>query len=181
MSCEYRDTNTLTGTRRRMEVERDLFSDLIAEIVDTLADVEFDQSGGDDRDYDGQFAKAYECFRRTAGDGFVEKLAVLFGANDSEGDEKSVEQSVAFREAGNKYFNAEKYGEALVCYNKSVFSAPCPDNMEEEEEAFVEFALSLVNRKGAEPKFEGEIFPICGLQKYLRHICLIEDESYYFG
>ena len=144
--------------------ERDLFSDLIAEIVDTLADAEFDQSGGDDRDYDGQFAKAYECFRRTAGDGFVEKLAVLFGANDSEGDEKSVEQSVAFREAGNKYFQAEKYGEALVCYNKSVFSAPCPDNMEEEE-AFVDFALSLVNRKGAEPKLEGEIFSIRGEQK----------------
>ena len=166
-----------------MEAERDLFSDLIAEIVDTLADVEFDQSGGDDRDYDGQFAKAYECFRRTAGDGFVEKLAVLFGANDSEGDKKSVEQSVAFREAGNKFFKAEKYGEALACYNKAVFSTPCPDNMEEEAATFVDFALSLVNRKGAEPKFEGEIFSIRGEQKIstLRHIYLIEDESYYFG
>ena len=165
MSWEYRDTNTLTGTRQRMEAERDLFSDLIAEIVDTLADAEFDQSGEDDRGYDGQFAKAYECFRRTAGDGFVEKLAVLFGVNDSEGDEKSVEKSVAFREAGNKYFQAEKYGEALVCYNKAVFSAPCPDNMEEEAANFVDFALSLVNRKGAEPKLEGEIFSMRGLQK----------------
>ena len=169
MSWKYRDTNTLTGTRRRMEAERDLFSDLIAEIVDTLADVEFDQSGGDSCDYDGQFAKAYECFKRTAGDGFVEKLAVLFDANDSEGDQKSVEKSVAFREAGNKYFKAEKYGEALVCYNKSVFSAPCPDNMEEEA-TFVDFALSLVNRKGAEPKLEDEIFSIRGQKISTTHL-----------
>ena len=60
--------------------------------------------------------------------------------------DKNVEKSVLFRDAGNKYFKENKYQQALDCYNKSIFLAPCPRNLEQNNEEFLEFSMGLTNR-----------------------------------
>ena len=53
---------------------------------------------------------------------------------------------MTFREAGNKFFKEERFAEALTCYNRSILSAPCPENLEEEAGEYKDLALGLVNR-----------------------------------
>ena len=74
------------------------------------------------------------------------KLIALLEADDSKENEKDSQKAVTFREAGNKFFKEERFAEALTCYNKSILSAPCPENLEEEAGEYKDLALGLVNR-----------------------------------
>ena len=121
------------------------FSEVLEDIVESVAHFEFIQSSEDDVDYDNQFERAYDQFKDHE-DKVYRKLNALLEADNSNENEKDSQKAVTFREAGNKYFKEEKFAEALTCYNKSILSSPCPENMEEEAGDYKDLALGLVNR-----------------------------------
>ena len=121
------------------------FSDVLEDIVESVAHFEFNQSSEDGVNYDNQFDRAYDQFKDHE-DKVYRKLNALLEADNSNENEKDSQKAVTFREAGNKYFKEEKFAEALTCYNKSILFAPCPENMEEEAGEFKDLALGLVNR-----------------------------------
>ena len=123
------------------------FSEVLEDILDIVLPLDLNQSNENDIDYDTQFKRAYDQFKDHEHEVYS-KLTVLLEAdidNAKETEQKDSQKAVTFREAGNKYFKEEKFAEALSCYNKSIFYAPCPENLEEGGE-FVDFALGLVNR-----------------------------------
>ena len=121
------------------------FSEVLEDIVESVAHFEFNQSSEDDVDYDNQFERAYDQFKDHE-DKVYMKLNALLETDNSNENEKDSQKAVTFREAGNKYFKEEKFAEALTCYDKSILFAPCPKNMEEEAGEFKDLALGLVNR-----------------------------------
>ena len=121
------------------------FSDVLEDIVESVAHFEFNQSSEDGVNYDNQFDRAYDQFKDHE-DKVYRKLNALLEADNSNENEKDSQKAVTFREAGNKYFKEEKFAKALTCYNKSILSSPCPENMEEEAGEFKDLALGLVNR-----------------------------------
>ena len=121
------------------------FSEVIEDIVESVAHFEFNQSSEEGVDYDNQFERAYDKFKDHE-DKLYRKLNSLLEADNSNENEKDSQKAVTFREAGNKFFKEEKFAEAMTCYNKSILFAPCPENMEEEAGEFKDLALGLVNR-----------------------------------
>ena len=121
------------------------FSEVLEDIAESVAHFEFNQSSEDDVDYDNQFERAYDQFKDHE-DKVYRKLNALLEADNSNENEKDSQKAVKFREAGNKYFKEEKFAKALTCYNKSILSCPCPENMEEEAGEYKDLALCLVNR-----------------------------------
>ena len=124
------------------------FSELLEDIGESVAHFEFNQSSEHDIDYDAQFERAYDQFKDHE-DKVYSKLTALLEAdhsNEKEEEQKDSQKSATTREAGNKYFKNEQFGEALTCYNKSILYAPCPENLEEETGEYKDLALGLVNR-----------------------------------
>ena len=125
------------------DISSNPFSEVIEDIVDTVGHFEFNQSP-EDIDYDNQFERAYDQFKDQE-EKVYRKLNALLEADNSSENEKDSQNAVTFREAGNKYFKEEKFAKALTWYNKSILSAPCPENMKEAGE-YKDLALGLVNR-----------------------------------
>ena len=124
----------------------DPFREVLKDISKSVAHFEFIQSSEDDIDYDNQFERAYDQFKDHE-EKVYRKLTVLLEADYNHEEElKDSQKAVAFREAGNKYFKEEKFAKALTCYNKSILSSPCPENMEEEVGDYKDLAFGLVNR-----------------------------------
>ena len=124
------------------------FSELIEDIVESVAHFEFIQSYENDVDFDAQFERAYDQFKDHE-DNVYKKITALLEANNTNEKEEELKDSqkaLAYREAGNKYFKNEKFAEALTCYNKSIFFAACPESLDEETGEYTDLALGLVNR-----------------------------------
>ena len=85
------------------------FSEVIEDIVESVAHFEFNQSSEDGVDYDNQFERAYDQFKDHE-EKVYRKLTVLLEADYNHEEElKDSQKAVAFREAGNKYFKEEKF------------------------------------------------------------------------
>ena len=124
------------------------FSELLEDIVESVAHFEFNQSSEHDIDFDAQFGRAYDQFKDRE-DKVYSKLTALLEAdhsNEKEEEQKDSQKAATIRDAGNKYFKNEKFAEALTCYNKSIFYAPCPEDLEEAAGEYKDLALGLVNR-----------------------------------
>ena len=126
------------------EISSNPFSELLEDIEESVGHFEFIQSSEDDFDYDNQFERAFDQFKDQEEKVYM-KLNALLEADKSNENEKDSQNAVTFREAGNKYFKEEMFAKALTWYNKSILSAPCPENMKEAGE-YKDLALGLVNR-----------------------------------
>ena len=121
------------------------FIEVLEDILESVMHFEFKQSSEDDIDYDNQFERAYDQFKDQENK-VHRKLTSLLEADNSKENEKDSQKAVTFREAGNKFFKEERFAESLTCYNKSILSSPCPENLEEEAGEYKDLALGLVNR-----------------------------------
>ena len=118
------------------------FSNIVNDVIKNIENIQFDQSVG--ADYNEQFDKVYQNISVKVNiDQEISNLVNSF--NDSK-RKKNIDQSVALREAGNKLFNDKQLQKALECYSQSIILANCPETFEHQNEDFVEFAMSLVNR-----------------------------------
>ena len=120
------------------------FSDIVNDIINTLDEKNFSQKFASDNAYDDLLVNAYENLKDK--DKVKKKVNELLESFVTSSLDKNVEKSVLFRDAGNKYFKENKYQQALDCYNKSIFLAPCPRNLEQNNEEFLEFSMGLTNR-----------------------------------
>jgi len=120
------------------------FSDIVNDIINTLDEKNLSQKFASDNAYDDLLVNAYENLKDK--DKVKKKVNELLESFVTSSLDKNVEKSVLFRDAGNKYFKENKYQQALDCYNKSIFLAPCPRNLEQNNEEFLEFSMGLTNR-----------------------------------
>ena len=119
-------------------------SDIVNDIINTLDEKNLSQKFASDNAYDDLLVNAYENLKDK--DKVKKKVNELLESFVTSSLDKNVEKSVLFRDAGNKYFKENKYQQALDCYNKSIFLAPCPRNLEQNNEEFLEFSMGLTNR-----------------------------------
>ena len=120
------------------------FSDIVNDIINTLDEKNLSQKFASDNAYDDLLVNTYENLKDK--DKVKKKVNELLESFVTSSLDKNVEKSVLFRDAGNKYFKENKYQQALDCYNKSIFLAPCPRNLEQNNEEFLEFSMGLTNR-----------------------------------
>ena len=120
------------------------FSDIVNDIINTLDEKNLSQKFASDNAYDDLLVNAYENLKDK--DKVKKQVNELLESFVTSSLDKNVEKSVLFRDAGNKYFKENKYQQALDCYNKSIFLAPCPRNLEQNNEEFLEFSMGLTNR-----------------------------------
>ena len=126
------------------DISSNPFKEVLEDIEESVGHFEYIQSSEKDIDYDNQFERAFDQFKDQE-EKVYRKLNALLEADNSSENEKDSQNAVTFREAGNKYFKEEKFAKALTWYNKSILSAPCPENMKEAGE-YKDLALGLVNR-----------------------------------
>ena len=118
-------------------------SELLNNIEAALDDVQFHQ---DNQDYDGQFREAFKYLHKDQSNILETQLKNVFDSESGDKIKKNREISVELREKGNKYFQSDKFLEALECYNRSVILAPSPENIGEGDCKYEDFAICLTNR-----------------------------------
>ena len=116
------------------------FSD-IAVIIKSL--LEDKLSLTDVESYDEIFRQAYQLIHKDSS--CEERMRSLVENHNNDALVKDPSQAAKYREDGNKYFQKQKYSEALECYNQAVLVAPCPETFKRQTD-FPDFALSLTNR-----------------------------------
>ena len=116
------------------------FSD-IAVIIKSL--IEDKLSWTDVESYDEIFRQAYQLIHKDSS--CQERMRSLVENHNNESLVKDPTQAVKYREEGNKYFQQQKYSEALDCYNRAALVSPSPETFSQHSD-FQDFALSLTNR-----------------------------------
>lgn len=115
-------------------------SGIVNSIETALDGVQFHQD-----DFDGQFKDAFKHVQKNQTNILETEIGNIFESENCEKLEKNRDKSVELREKGNKYFQSDKYLEALECYNNSVILAPCPENLDKDCK-YEDLAISLTNR-----------------------------------
>ena len=93
--------------------------------------------------YDEVFSQAYQLIHSDSS--CQERLRSLVEDHNNEAPVKDASQAAKYREEGNKYFQRQKYSEALEFYNQAVLISPSPETFKQQSD-FQDFALSLTNR-----------------------------------
>ena len=129
-----------SNTRMNPLEQGNPFSD-IAEITKSLMEDKLNWRDVDS--YDELFHKAYQLIHNDTSS--QEKMRSLVEDHNNEALVKDPSQAVKYREEGNKYFQRQKYSEALEFYNQAVLISPSPETFKQQSD-FQDFALSLTNR-----------------------------------
>ena len=118
------------------------FSDIAVSLRSLIED-KLTWRDSDMENYDDVFRQAYQLLHEDSS--CQERMRSLIENHNNEALVKDPSQATKYREKGNKYFQQQKYSEALDCYNRAVLVAPSPQTFKQQTD-FQEFALSLTNR-----------------------------------
>ena len=122
-------------------MERDNpFSDIAVTIQSLLEDK---LNLTDIESYDEVFRQAYQHLHTDSS--CQERMRSLVENHNSEALAKDPTEAAKYREEGNRYFQQQKYSEALDCYNQAALVSPSPETFKQQTD-FQDFALSLTNR-----------------------------------
>ena len=105
--------------------------------------------------YDEVFSQAYQLIHSDSS--CQERLRSLVENHNNEALVKNPSKAAKYREEGNRYFQQQKYSEALDCYNHAVLVAPSPESFKQQTD-FQDFALSLTNRLESDFQLRSNFF-----------------------